>query len=170
MLLGKVLALSALNKGYNISWFPSYGAEVRGGTAYCMVVISLGEIASPYIDEADSLIIMNEPSLFKFGERLKNKGLMLINSSLINNAKQKSTRKKAAQDTKGIYLPLTQTAIRLGNIRTANMVALGAYAAKKRIFRRGVIFKAIQEIAPPNRKNLIPINKQAIQEGMRLAR
>ncbi len=165
MLMGKVLATAALRKGMNVTWFPTYGAEVRGGAAYCMVKVSSGDIPSPYIDKADTLIIMNDLSFSKFKQRVKNKGLLLINSSVVNSGKIKHR----ASSVKQILLPFTEAAIELGNIRVANMVALGAYIAKKEILSKQIVLAAIEEIAPVEKKSLIEINKQAIEKGMELA-
>ena len=162
MLLGKVLALSALRKGLNVTWFPSYGAEVRGGAAHCMVIISSEEIPSPYIDKADTLIVMNEPSLLKFSQKIKTRGLLLVNGSLVN-------RRPDAKSKDICVLPFTEAASKLGNMRVANMVALGAYIAKTNILSRQIIFEAIKEVAP-EKKSLIEINKQAIEEGIRLVK
>jgi 2-oxoglutarate ferredoxin oxidoreductase subunit gamma len=174
MLLGKVIAESALREGFHVTWFPTYGAEVRGGAAYCMVIMSSQEIPSPYIDKADTLIIMNKVSLLKFKQRIKNKGLLLVNSSLASTTGRKTPNKAGLSKrvnikyVEQIYLPFTEAAIKLGNIRVANMVALGAYIAKRRILTKQIAFVAIQEIAPEEKKNLISINKQAVEEGMRL--
>ena len=164
MLLGKVLAGAASRDGLNITWFPTYGAEVRGGAAHCMVILSSQEIPSPYIDKADTLIVMNELSLLKFKQRIKNKGLLLANKSLVNP----SILKHKASSYGQFYLPFTEAAIRLGNIKVANMIALGAYIAKKGIPNKQIVFRAIEEIAPPGKEELIAINKQAIEEGIGL--
>jgi len=158
MLLGRVMAEAAMREGKFVTWLPAYGAEVRGGTAYCMVIISDSEISSPYIDEADSLIIMNEPSLAKFTSRLKNKGLLIVNTSLIN---------KEMDDKKFHILkhPFTDKAIQLGNIRVANMVALGCYIAKNKIVATKTVLKVIEDFAPKNKKELIGINQQALLAG-----
>jgi len=166
MLLGKVLTESGLINGYKVIWFPTYGAEVRGGAAHCMVIISSDDIPSPYINKADTLIIMNELSMSRFKHRIKKGGLLLINSSLVNKNKLNCS----SSDTNQVYQPFSETAVRLGNIRIANMVALGVYLAKKKIFSKEVVFKAIEEIAPAEKRNLIQINKRAIEEGLRLAR
>lgn len=166
MLLGKVIAQAGVRAGLNVTWFPTYGAEVRGGAAYCMTIISSEDIPSPYIDKADSLIIMNEPSLLKFKQKIKNKGLLLINSSLANP----NIIKGKTSNTNQVYLPFTEAAIKLGNIKVANMISLGSYIAKKGIFTKQIVFSAIEEIAPAEKKNLIGINKQAIEEGIKLAR
>lgn len=90
MLMGKVLASACLKENKHVTWMPSYGAEVRGGTAHCMVVISDEEIGSPYVEKADTLIIMNEPSRQRFKSRTKKAGLLIVNSSL---AKKKSPKR-----------------------------------------------------------------------------
>jgi len=160
MLLGKILAEAGMLVKKNVTWFPCYGAEVRGGTAYCMVVLSDSEIGSPYVERADTLFIMNSPSLNKFRNKIKKGGLMIINSSL---AKRYST--------KGIKLaqhPFTEIAQRIGNIKVANMVALGCFLAHKNIFAPNDIVKAIYSLTPENKKGLIRINKVALEEGVRL--
>jgi 2-oxoglutarate ferredoxin oxidoreductase subunit gamma len=160
MLLGKVLAAAAMKENQFVTCLPSYGAEVRGGTAHCMVIVSDNEIGSPFIDKADTLIIMNRPSLDKFKNRLKNKGLLIVNSSLANEPDYKNAR---------IFkYSFTEIAIRLGNIRVANMVALGSLLAKKKIVNLKSILKVIEEFAPKARSDLIEINKKALEEGIKL--
>jgi 2-oxoglutarate ferredoxin oxidoreductase subunit gamma len=160
MLLGKVLAQSAMKENKYVTWIPSYGAEVRGGTAHCMVVISDSKIGSPYVEKADTLIIMNAPSLDKFKERIENKGLLIVNSSL---AKQETGKK-----VRGVKFPFTDIAIKLGNIRIANMVALGCFIAQKKTVDLKSVSSVIEEIAPADKKGLIEINQQALKEGMKL--
>lgn len=160
MLLGRVLAEAVMRENKYVTWLPSYGAEVRGGTAYCLVVISAAEISSPYIDQADTLIIMNEPSLEKFKSRIKNQGLLLVNSSLV--------KKPTNKNINILSYPFTDIALNLGNIKVANMVALGCYLAKKKILNPKSLFKAIEDIAPVDKRELIEINKQALLAGMRL--
>lgn len=159
MLLGKILAQGAMQENKCVTWLPAYGAEVRGGTAYCMVVISDAPISSPYIDKADTLIAMNGPSLEKFKNRLKNKGLLIVNSSLVRSNIDK---------TNSLKYPFTDLAAKLGNIRVANVVALGCFVTHKNIVSKESILKVISEIAPPDKKNLIEINHQALKEGMDL--
>ncbi|MCX5702805.1 MAG: 2-oxoacid:acceptor oxidoreductase family protein [Candidatus Omnitrophica bacterium] len=160
MLMGKVLASACLKENKHVTWMPSYGAEVRGGTAHCLVVISDEEIGSPYIKEADTLIIMNEPSWRRFKSRVKEKGLLVVNSSLV---------KKNTEKNMGVLQhPFTDIALKLGNIKVANMVALGCYIAKKKIINVSSILEVIKEMAPQDKKNLIAINKQALEEGLKL--
>lgn len=157
MAMGKVLALSALREGKFVTWLPSYGAEVRGGTAHCMVVISDEPIASPYIVKADSLIILNEPSLKKFKDYVRNKGLLLVNSSM---ALCKATSRRLDV----LNIPMTEMAAKLGLEKVANTIAIGAYLAKRKIISLATMEKAIEEVLA-HREKLIAINKRALEEG-----
>jgi 2-oxoglutarate ferredoxin oxidoreductase subunit gamma len=160
MLLGKVLAQGAMREDKHVTWIPAYGAEVRGGTAHCKVVVSDAEIGSPYFHKADTLIIMNKPSLEKFKNILKNKGLLLINSSLVSLSPKRNVHV--------LEYPFTDIAVKLGNIRVANMVALGCLIAHRNIVNAKSILRAIAEIAPQDKRQLIEINQKALQEGMKL--
>jgi len=160
MLLGKVLARAAMREDRFVTWLPSYGAEVRGGTSHSMVIISDREIGSPYIERPDSLIIMNAPSLERFKNRIANKGLLIINSSLVSRYTDKNLHV--------LQYPFTDIAIKLGNIRVANMVALGCFIAQKKVVGLKSISRVISDIAPEGKKHLIEINKKALQEGARL--
>jgi len=161
MLMGKVLAEACLKENRHITWLPSYGAEVRGGTAHCMVVISDEEIGSPYIRKADTLIVMNASSLVRFKDRLKDNGLLIVNSSLVF----KNVDKKLHI----LKYPFTDISLKLGNIKVANMIALGCYAAQKKIITLKSALRVIDEIAPPDKKELIEINKKALLAGAELA-
>jgi 2-oxoglutarate ferredoxin oxidoreductase subunit gamma len=160
MLLGKILAEAAMRENKFVTWFPSYGAEVRGGTAHCSVVISDQEISSPCVDKADTLIIMNAPSLEKFKLRLNSKGCLIINSSLAPRHTEKNLHI--------LHHPFTDIAVKLGNIKVANMVALGCYVAAKKIVSAKSIVNVISEIAPQDKLDLIAINKKALEEGAKL--
>ncbi|MFH1413315.1 MAG: 2-oxoacid:acceptor oxidoreductase family protein [Candidatus Omnitrophota bacterium] len=160
MLLGKVLAEAAMREGKFVTWMPSYGAEVRGGTAHCMVILSDKEISSPFIDKADILIVMNRPSLEKFRNRISNQGLLIMNSSLVSVDGYKNTR--------NYKYPFTEIASRLGNIRVANMLALGTLVAKKKSVSLKSALAAISSIAPQDKKNLVEINFRALKEGAQL--
>ena len=160
MLLGKVIASAALKEDKQLSWFPSYGAAMRGGAAFCMVVISDKEIASAYVEKCDTLFVFNQPSWDKFKNKVKKKGLVLFNSTLIKD-------EKPSQDIKVRKIPFTEIASSLGNVRVANMVALGAYLKAKNILKRKTIFEVFSEIAPKDKLHLLDINKKAIEEGYR---
>jgi len=159
MLLGKVLAEAAMYEGKYVTWIPSYGAEVRGGTAHCAIIISGEPIGSPCIDQADTLIIMNSPSLDKFCARVKKGGLVIVNSSLIEDKSEKPGMLK---------FPFTGIAATLGNVKVANMVALGCLIASKKIVKKETVFEVFRDMAPSNKKELILINQKALEEGMKL--
>lgn len=162
MLLGKVLSEAAMRENKYVTWLPSYGAEVRGGTAHCMVVISDVEIGSPYIDKADTLIIMNQPSLKRFKNRIRNTGRLIINSSLVDDCKD------IGRNIQIIQHPFTDLAIKLGNIKVANMIALGCFIGQKNIVGSKSVSIVIEAIAPDNKKNLVEINQKALLEGTKL--
>jgi len=157
MLLGKVLATAAMKENKFVTWLPSYGAEVRGGTAHCMLVISDSPIASPYVDRADTLIVMNAPSLIRFKKRIAAKGLIILNSSLAPDYKSGLVRV--------VDCRFSEVAIKLGNVKVANMVALGAYLKLKMVIKKATVLKVMQEMAPSGRGDLVKINKLAIDEG-----
>jgi 2-oxoglutarate ferredoxin oxidoreductase subunit gamma len=160
MLLGKVLADAVMKENKFVTWLPSYGAEVRGGTSHCMVIISDREISSPFIEKADTILIMNQPSFDKFKNRLKNRGLLIINSSLVS--------KTARGNAFGFRCPFSGIAQELGNIKVANMVALGYLISKKNIVKIKSIFQTIVDFAGESKRDLIEINKKALEEGVRL--
>ncbi len=164
MLLGKVLAVAVLKENKHVSWLPAYGPEVRGGTAHCAVVISDEEIGSPWIDKADTLIIMNALSLERFQDRIKKGGLVILNKSLVS----KSPKKKGLSV---LRFPFTEIAAKLGNVKVANMVALGCYLAKRNKVQTKSVFKAMEDIAPEqDKKELIEINKKALLSGKELVK
>jgi len=156
MLLGKVMAEAAMAEGKFVTWLPAYGAEVRGGTAHCMLVISDREIGSPYIDKADTLIIMNKPSFDKFSARVDKTGRMIINSSLVDMQENTCRAEK---------FPFTEIAVKLGNVKVANMVALGCYLRTSKSLKIGSVLKAIRKMAPAGREDLISINEKALNTG-----
>jgi len=160
MLLGKVLAEAAMAENKNVTWLPSYGAEVRGGTANCMVIISDEEIGSPYINRADSLIIMNEPSLTRFAGRIKETGVLIVNGSL---AKEDiNTRAKV------LKFGFTEIADRLGNAKVANMVALGCFLAWTKLIDLKTVIGVFEKYAPKDKKDLVLVNKNALLSGAEL--
>ena len=157
MLIGKVLAQAAMDDGKHVTWLPAYGAEVRGGTAHCMIIVSDSEIGSPRINKADAIIVMNQPSLAKFKSRLIDNGLLIINSSLVK-----------ADGVKAIKHAFTDIAVKLGNIKVANMVALGCLLGNNKIVAAKNILNIIKEMAPKDKPELIKINQEALKKGMGL--
>ena len=126
MTVGKTLAYMAMRQGLNVTYFPSYGAEVRGGTANCTVVASDGPIASPVSDSPQCVVALNGPSFLKFEPKVAPGGLIIVNSTLI-------PKKSARPDLRAIYVAATETARQLGDARAANMVALGVLLHESRL-------------------------------------
>jgi len=162
MLLGKTLAMCAMKETKFVTWLPAYGAEVRGGAAHCAVIISDEPIGSPYINKADILIAMNGPSLAKFRPRLKDEGLLLVNSSLVEEKQDRRARI--------LSIPFTEKAVMLGNIKAANMAALGALISATKIISPRTALEVLALICPADKKDLLKVNEQALKEGMRLAK
>ena len=160
MFLGKFIAWAAMRENKFVSFMPAYGAEVRGGTSHCAIVISDKEIASVAFDAIDTLIAMNSPSLAKFVHRLMSGCELFINGSMIDNAPK-------LNGVKVHNFKFTEIASELGNARTANMVALGAYLASKNLLSLKNILKLLPE-AFKNNKKLQALNEQAIKAGMNL--
>jgi len=158
MLLGKLIASAGMYEGRHVTFIPSYGAEVRGGTAHCNVIISNEEIASPVVACPDTALVMNHPSLAKFGPRVKPNGLLLVNSTLVVEPPTRT-------DVQVVMVPATGSADDLGAIQVANMVMLGAYLACRPVVESGTIVDVLRRILPKRRQHLIGINEQAIEAG-----
>lgn len=161
LLIGKILAHAAMEQGFQVAWIPSYGPEMRGGTAYCTVVISDRPIGSPIIRNPLHLVAMNRPSLEKFAPVVKPGGVILINRSLIDID-------SGRDDVDELAVPAVEIAKELGNARAANIVALSAFAARSRIVDIGGLRNCVAaEFA--RKKKLIPLNLAAVDAGEKAA-
>lgn len=163
MAMGQLLTLSGMKEDKEVSWLPSYGPEMRGGTANCNVIISTDPVGSPLVVEATTAIVLNKPSLDKFEVNVVKGGNLFINSSLIS---QKSVR----DDINVYYIPASEIANELGNVRTANMVLLGAYLEVVKPIEVETIYEAFPEVFGTNRLHLLPINQEALAKGAEIAR
>lgn len=159
MLMGQLLSYAANEHNLNTLWYPSYGPETRGGTANCSVTISENKVNSPVISQADTIFVMNLPSLAKFEGKVKPGGRILINSSLVD-------RKTERTDVKAYYIPANEIALKLGNPRVANMVMIGAYLEITKLFDKETIIKLLTKSFGEEKAHLIPINDAAIQAGI----
>lgn len=155
---GQLLAYSAMLEEKYVTFFPSYGAEIRGGTANCTVVISDEEIGSPVISHPSEAIIMNRPSLDRFEPKIKTDGFLLLNTSLI---KQKLIR----SDIHLVETASTEIAEELGNAKVANLVALGAYIKAKNPVSLESVIKSLPQLLLRKKENLIEINTRALERG-----
>ncbi|MDD3244058.1 MAG: 2-oxoacid:acceptor oxidoreductase family protein [Eubacteriales bacterium] len=163
MSLGQVLTYAGMMDDKQVSWLPSYGPEMRGGSAYCHVIISDDPVGSPIITEADTLIAMNTPSLDAFEDMVVPGGLLLINSSLIS-------RKAKRTDVDVHYVPANDIANELGNSRVAGMVILGAYIELTKAVSLDILVEGLRKVLGEKKEKLIPINRAAIEKGMELVR
>lgn len=161
LLSGKILAHAGMEEGYEVAWVPSYGPEMRGGTAYCTVVIGDRPIGSPIIKNPMHLVALNRPSLEKFAPVVKQDGVVLINSSLI-------PVKSGREDVDELIVPVTEIAKDLGNVRAANIVALGAFVARSEIVGFDTLRKCVEEEFS-HKKKVLPLNMDALDEGKKAA-
>ncbi len=162
MLMGQIMAQAAMQQGYEVVWIPSYGPEMRGGTAYCTVVISDRPIGSPIIRNPKHLVAMNRPSLEKFAPSVKSGGTIFINSSIISID-------AGRDDVDVVKVPIIEIAKELGNVKIANIVALAAFVSRSQV----VDFELLRESVKgkfASREKLIPLNMKALEEGQKAAR
>ena len=155
---GKTLAYAGMDEEKNISWLPSYGPEMRGGTANCTVIISDEPIGSPIISKCDVLFAMNKPSLEKFVNTVRPGGLIIIDTVYCDT-------KVERDDVTVVYIPAKQIAEELGNASLGNMVMLGAVLKKNSIFSLDVLADSIREHTPPAKAALADMNVRMIQSG-----
>ena len=158
LLAGKLLAHAGMLEGKQVTWFPSYGAEIRGGTANCTVIIADEEIGSPVIMNPSAMLILNDASFVKFEPRISTGGLLFLNTSLVN-------RPSSRPDITRIDVRANDIARDLGDIRIANMVMLGAFLRKTGVVTLGSVLNALKAVLPPRRHSLLPLNEHALQCG-----
>ena len=159
VLAGKLLAQTAMRAGLEVTFMPSYGAEVRGGTANCMVIVSNRQIASPVVSTPNSLVICNKASLSKFAPRLRPGGLMVFNNSLIQNVHS------VPDGVEVTGVPAEEIAIEAGSPKSANMVMLGAYLGKRGHLSPQQAAEALPEVLAERHHKTIPVNAEALRRG-----
>lgn len=162
MLMGQMVAYAGMLEDKHVSWLPSYGPEMRGGTANCAVVVADEPVGSPLITSPNIVVAMNLPSLDKFEESIKPGGLLLYNSSLI-------AREPNRDDITVLAVPANEVAGELGSDRIANMVVLGALLQLVPMVKQESILAALRHALPPHRHNLLPLNEQALERGRKIA-
>jgi len=159
MAMGKLLAYAGMLENKEVTWLPSYGPEMRGGTANCDVMVSDSMIGSPVIShDATAAIIMNLPSLSKFENEVMPGGKIIINKSLIDE-------KTSRTDIDAYYVPVNELATELGNAKVSNMVMLGAYIELTKVVEIDSILKAFLKVFGENKTHLVPLNKEALLKG-----
>ncbi len=163
MFAGQILSYAAMDAGREVTWIPSYGPEMRGGTANCTVVIADDEIGSPVVKNPDAALAMNLPSLDKYESLVKPGGVLVVNSSMVDRAPQR-------KDIRAIPVPCNEIADELGNSRLANMVAVGALVAASGVLSVEDIEAALNTHMPGRHKHLLPKNVEAIRRGAAFAK
>jgi 2-oxoglutarate ferredoxin oxidoreductase subunit gamma len=158
---GKILVFAAMLKGKQLSWLPSYGPEMRGGTANCHVIISDSPVGSPIVTKPNILVAMNRPSLDKFEASVAEGGYIFVDKSLIDRGVKRD-------DVTAVYIDATETADRLGNKGLANMVMLGAILKNTEIFSVDEIEETMKKSLPKSKQMLVEANMKAVKEGYRL--
>ena len=157
LLIGKMLAYAGMADGKEVSWLPSYGPEMRGGTCNCTVVIADRSVGSPVVERPWAAVVLNLPSLEKFEAMVKPGGVVVVNTSLVNRDVQR-------QDIRAIRVPANEIANELGNPRGANMVALGTYVAATRAVSLAAVEGLVRETFA-GRDKLIEANLAALRKG-----
>ncbi len=158
MAIGKILAKAAMEEGKQVTWMPSYGPEMRGGTANCVVIIDDEPIGSPVTPRTHSAIVMNKQSIDKFEPSVYDRGLIVVNSSLID-------RKVQRTDLRTVYVEANQLAEKEGSAKAANMVMLGAYVAATKVVKPESVEHAIEKTFEGKSGKVSEINVRAFRRG-----
>lgn len=159
ILIGNLLAYSAMDEGLNTTFMPVYGPEMRGGTSNCTVVLSDEDIGSPIIRRPKSTIVLNQPSLEKFQPRVEDGGIQVVNTSLIDFDLAEKSR------IKSVGIAANEIADKLGNPKFLNMVALGAYIKGTGVLGIERVQEALHHVIPAHYSHLLPKNAEAIKAG-----
>ena len=160
--MGYILAFAVMRDKMNVTYLPSYGAEVRGGTANCTVCVSDEEIASPVASSPDYAVVLNKPSMVKYQKLIKKGGIMLINSSLVDGEPDRD-------DIEAVKISANKIALELGNERAVNMIMLGAFAAKTGVTSLESLIGGMSEVLKSKKAGLVELNRAGIEKGAEYA-
>lgn len=158
LLAGEVLANALMIDEKNVTWYPCYGAEMRGGTVNCEIVTSEDEVSAVNKKEADFIIALNQLSFDRFLPKLKKGGCIIANSSLVKEIKSRI-------DVNYLFAPINALALELGSMKISNIVSLGMLAKISKLTSIESLHKALDNVLPEHRKNLLPLNLQALEAG-----
>jgi 2-oxoglutarate ferredoxin oxidoreductase subunit gamma len=159
---GQLLAHAVMDQGLHVTWIPSYGPEMRGGKARCTVIVSDAEIGSPLVRRPSMTIVLNIPSMDAFEPAVKPGGALVVNSSLV-------TRRSERDDIHTLYVPASDIATELGNIRLANVVCLGTLVQATSIVPLEAVAQALENHLPERHRSLLELNQEALRRGAELA-
>ncbi len=160
---GMILAYAGMDSGKNVTWIPSYGPEMRGGTAHVTVIVADGEIGSPVIRRPSAALVLNNPSMEKYEPLVKEGGALVYNSSLISSPPRRTDIRYAA-------VPASDIATELGSVKMANIVALGALVTTTGVLPLDAVVRALRAHLPESKRQLLEPNVQALQRGAELAK
>jgi 2-oxoglutarate ferredoxin oxidoreductase subunit gamma len=160
--MGMTLSYAGMIEKKEISWMPSYGPEMRGGTANCTVIIAEGKISSPILTNYDAVVALNQPSLDKFEHAVKPGGLLVYDSTNIITAPTRT-------DINCVPIAASEEAVKLKNTKIMNMIVLGALIARTGVVEVPSVIAALKEVLPERYHHLLPLNEQALRRGMELA-
>jgi 2-oxoglutarate ferredoxin oxidoreductase subunit gamma len=160
---GQLLTYTAMDEGWHVTWIPSYGPEMRGGTAHCTVIISDDDIGSPIIRQPTICIVMNPDSMEKYAPLVRPDGLLVVNSTLVREL-------SARQDIEALYVPANDLALELGNVRMANVVLLGATLGRREFVPIEGIKRTLDQHLPKDRSKIAEPNKRALDRGVAFVR
>jgi 2-oxoglutarate ferredoxin oxidoreductase subunit gamma len=158
---GQLLAHAVMDQGFHVTWIPSYGPEMRGGKARCTVIVSDEEIGSPLVRQPSAAIVLNIPSMDAFEPAVKPGGVLVVNSSLVQ-------RQSERDDIRVFYVPATDLAIELGNVRLANVICLGALVQCLGVVPLEAVEQALDDHLPERHRDLLGLNKEALRKGAAL--
>jgi 2-oxoglutarate ferredoxin oxidoreductase subunit gamma len=160
--LGMTLSYAGMIEKKEISWMPSYGPEMRGGTANCIVIVSDSRISSPIVSTFDSVIALNQPSMDKFEQAVRRGGLLLYDSASIINPPTRT-------DIQITAIPASDEAVKMKNTKIMNMIVLGAFLERTHVVGLDSVMDALRKVLPERYHHLLPLNEQALRRGMELA-
>ncbi len=159
---GQLLAYAAMDQGLFVTWIPSYGPEMRGGKARCTVVVSDEEIGAPLVRRPSAAIVLNIPSMEAFEPAVRAGGVLVVNSSMVPDRSER-------EDLRVIYVPASDLATRMGNIRMANVLCLGALLEATSVVTLDAVAEALDDHLPQRHRDLLMLNKDALRKGAELA-
>jgi 2-oxoglutarate ferredoxin oxidoreductase subunit gamma len=163
LLAGNLLSYAAIHEGRNVSFFPAYGVEKRGGSAMCTIVFADGDTGSPVVGHPSVALLLNQLSFDKYASRVKQGGICVVNSSLV------SCKDSVLTGVELVKVPMNQIALDLGDVRMVNMVACGVYVAKTAALSQNSLEEALKKALPERNHRLIPANIRAISAGVTAA-
>ena len=162
LLAGTVLANAFMLDDKNVTWYPCYGAEMRGGTVNCEIVVSDTEVSSVHKQDTDYALVLNQQSFDRFVERVKSGGMIVANSTLVSETRPRN-------DIKYVFAPMGDIANKLGTSKVTNIVSLGVLASVCDIISKDALEKGIDKVLGAKKKDLLPLNYKALDEGFNAA-